>query len=170
MKLQNNEYSPFFKTYISKALKVEMGIVKTLEHSFNQVYKAFSNISDEKQLYAYEKGKWTVKELLSHIIDTERIMAYRALRISRNDTANLLPFNENEFVANSNANEIPYKDLLKEYDLVRKSIIVMFTNFNAELLLRVGTASSLNLSVRAVGFIISGHSLHHLEILKERYL
>ena len=170
MKLLKTEYDSFYEIYVSKALKLEKGIIDSLEETSILFFEVLSDLPKNKEIFAYAENKWTIKELVSHMIDTERIMAYRALRISRNDKADLLPFNENEFVANSNANEIPFKELLKEFSLVRKSTIALYKSFNNELLTRVGKASGTDLSVRALGFILCGHVLHHLEVLQERYL
>ena len=97
MNLSPNVYAPFFEVYVSKALKKELGIIDTLQESLEDFTNLLTNLPQEKYLFAYAEEKWTLKELVSHIIDTERILAYRALRISRNDKADLLSFNENEF-------------------------------------------------------------------------
>ena len=170
MKLQTNEYNSYFETYVSKALHLNQELIETMQSSLELFFTILSDLPEEKHLYTYGEGKWTIKELISHMIDTERIMAYRALRISRNDKADLLGFNENDFVANSNANEIPYIELLTEFSLVRKASIAMFKSFNKELLERKGKSSGSPISTRAIGYIISGHVLHHLEIIKDRYL
>lgn len=170
MKPQQNEYASYFENYVTLALKKELGIIETLQASLEDFFLLLSDLPKEKYLFAYQENKWTIKELISHMIDTERILSYRALRISRNDKSDLLPFNENDFVSNSNANEIPYVELLKEFSLVRKATIAMYKSFNSALLQRVGKASGENLSVNALGYIISGHVLHHLNIIKERYL
>jgi hypothetical protein len=165
MKLLKTEYAPFYEVYVSKTLALNKGIIESLEVSSKLFFTVLSDLPKEKELFAYQENKWTIKELVSHIIDTERIMAYRALRISRNDKVDLLSFNENDFVLNSNANEIPFKELLNEFSLVRASTIAMYKNFNEELLSRVGKASGANLSVNALGYILSGHVLHHLMII-----
>jgi hypothetical protein len=170
MKLLKTEYAPFYEVYVSKAIALNKGIIESLEVSSKLFFTVLSDLPKEKELFAYQENKWTIKELVSHIIDTERIMAYRALRISRNDKVDLLSFNENDFVLNSNANEIPFKELLNEFSLVRASTIAMYNSFNKELLSRVGKASGTNLSVNALGYILSGHVLHHLMIIKKRYL
>lgn len=170
MKLLKTEYAPFYELYVSKALEINKGIIETLEDTSKIFFKVLENIPKDKELFTYADNKWTIKELISHMIDTERILAYRALRISRNDKTDLLSFNENEFVSNSNANEIPLKDLLLEFSLVRKSTIALYSSFNEELLSRIGKASGVYLSVRALGYILSGHVLHHLSIIQNRYL
>lgn len=170
MKVNKNEYNPYFETYVSKVLQNDAGIIENMQSSLELFFNVLAELPEEKHLYAYGDGKWTIKELISHMIDTERIMSYRALRVSRNDSSNLLPFDEDEFVKNSNANEIPYIELLKEFSLVRKSSIAMFKGFNEELLSRKGKASGDVITVNALGYILSGHVIHHLEIIKERYL
>jgi len=170
MNLLKNEYASYFELYISKAQKNNTTILDSLEFSNKYFFQLLSDLPNDKHLYAYAKNKWTIKELVSHIIDTERIMTYRALRISRNDKSNLLPFDENEFVKNSNANAISFSALLNEFSLVRQSTITMYQSFNKEQLLRIGKASDVNLSVRALGFILSGHVIHHLQIIEDRYL
>ena len=170
MKPQQNEYAPYYDNYVSLGLNKAAAINESLVASLADFMLLLTDLPQEKHLFAYEKGKWTIKELISHIIDTERIMAYRALRIARNDKSDLLAFNENDFVANSNANEISYTELITEFALVRKATIAMYKNFNTEILQRIGKASGSDLSVNALGYIISGHVLHHLNIVKARYL
>lgn len=165
-----NEYNPFFDNYVSLALKSDDDIIKNMYLSLDRFIELLSNLPEDKHLFAYADEKWTIKELISHIIDTERIMTYRTLCIARNNSEKLQPFDENEFVKNSNANEIPYNDLINEFSLLRKSTIAMFSSFNDEILLRKGILSDVQTSVRALGFIISGHVLHHLNIIEERYL
>ena len=170
MKIDKNQYAPFYETYISKSLKKGDDIIKNMQSSLEDFFLILSDIPVEKQLFAYEKDKWTIKELIVHLIDTERIMAYRALRISRNDKVDLLSFDENYFIANSIANTIPFTELLKEFSLVRKSNIAMFKGFDEEILQRRGRASGSEITVSALGFILSGHVFHHLDVIKERYL
>jgi len=170
LQLPDDEYAPFYKPYILAALKSDKGIVENLQNSLIHFFELLSDIPEEKQLFAYAENKWTIKELVQHMIDTERVMSYRALRISRNDRTALAGFDENKYVSNANANQIPYIELLKEFSLVRKSTIAMFKGFTDEMLLRKGSASETEVSVRALGYILTGHVLHHLNIIQERYL
>lgn len=170
LELPNNEYASFYKPYILAASASDKGIVANLQDSLVHFFELLSEVSEEKQLFAYAENKWTIKELVQHMIDTERVMAYRALRISRNDTTALAGFDENDYVSNGNANQIPFVELLKEFSLVRKSTIAMFKGFTDEMLLRKGIASETEVSVRALGSILTGHVLHHLKIIEERYL
>lgn len=124
----------------------------------------------EKWNYKYAEDKWTIKELMVHIIDTERIMAYRALRIARNDKQNMLGFEHDDYIFPSKANERTPANILKEYTTQRESTLCLFENFTQEMLENIGKANSLNLSSRALGYIIAGHELHHLKVLTTRYL
>ena len=165
--LTNNEFSPFYKTYIEELENVEL--IEGLKTSFKQLKQSLKNISEEKFNYRYTEEKWTIKELLQHLIDTERIMSYRALRFSRNDATALEGFDENWYVTYSNSNQRNGIELLKELKTVRKATILMFNSFSPEALKQIGTANGNDISVRALGFIIAGHQTHHLKILMERY-
>ncbi|WP_231874635.1 DinB family protein [Polaribacter atrinae] len=124
----------------------------------------------EKQSFTYAKGKWTMKELIQHVIDTERIFSYRALCFARNDKTSLPDFDQDLFVNNDNDNKRDYEDLLDEMSTLRKSTIQLYKSFSEEALLRIGVASENKISVRALGYLFSGHQIHHLNIIKERYL
>ena len=164
----NTEYSAFYSTYIS-ALE-DLSLMEGLEQGLNQMVSFISNIPSEKLEYRYAEGKWTIKDLLLHLIDAERIFAYRALRIGRGDKTPLAGFEENGYVINANANSRSVKSLLNEFQLVRKSTLEMFENFSEEQLAYLGTSSENVISVRPIGFIISGHQNHHLKVILERYL
>ena len=111
-----------------------------------------------------------IRELLGHIIDTERVFAYRALRFSRNDKTALPGFEQDDFVPNSNHDNVLLKDLVEEFTLVRKSNLKLFASFTDEMWLRIGTASENAMSVRAVAYNLAGHVIHHTNVLKEKYL
>ena len=163
-----NEYAPYYANYIK--LVPEQDIVKGLINQKEEVLHLFKAIPVFKHEYAYAKDKWTIKDILLHLIDTERIFAYRALRIARNDKTELPGFDENDFAREAKANDREYESLLKEYAVVREMTINLFENFNKETLLRIGMASNNNCSVRAIGYMILGHELHHKNIIIERYL
>ena len=163
-----NEYAPYYANYIK--LVPEQDIVKGLINQKEEVLHFFKAIPVFKHEYAYAKDKWTIKDILLHLIDTERIFAYRALRIARNDKTELPGFDENDFAREAKANDREYESLLKEYAVVREMTINLFENFNKETLLRIGMASNNNCSVRAIGYMILGHELHHKNIIIERYL
>jgi hypothetical protein len=128
------------------------------------------NVPLEKHSFAYAVGKWTLKELIQHIIDTERIFCYRALCFSRNDKTSLPGFDQDLFIEAGNANERSYEALLDETAAVRTATISLFKSFSDEALERVGVGSGNSMSVRAAGLIISGHQNHHVQIAEERYL
>ncbi|NDP26983.1 MAG: DinB family protein [Flavobacterium sp.] len=163
-----NEYSEFVATYIN-ALK-DVNLMEELEISLHDFIKFVQNIPMDKFDYRYAEGKWTIKDIIQHIIDAERIFGYRALRISRNDKTPLLGFEENDYVENTNANGRSIQDLLTEFSAVRHSHLLLFKSFSEEQLLRLGIASNHTISVRALGFLIIGHLKHHQRVFQERYL
>jgi uncharacterized damage-inducible protein DinB len=163
-----NEYAGHFTTYIQAAANVEL--LEELEICLHDFIKFVQNIPMDKFDFRYAEGKWTIKEIIQHIIDTERIFAYRALRISRNDKTSLPGFDENAYVDNTNANGRSIQDLLTEFSAVRHSNLLLFKSFSDEQLMRIGVASENEVSVRAIGFIIIGHQKHHQKVFGERYL
>ena len=166
--LKDTEYAPFYSGYVKGLGNVAlMDILKTSE---KDMLHSLSNLPKETYLFRYAEGKWTIKELLLHIIDAERVFSYRALRFARKDTTDLPGFDEDWFVEHSHANERSVSELLLEFSEVRAATISLFKSFSDETLLLSGTANGYNMSVRAIGFVICGHALHHLKIIKERYL
>jgi len=163
-----NEYSKFNATYINAFNNVEL--FEELEISLHDFIRFIQNIPLDKFDFCYAEGKWTIKEIIQHVIDTERIFAYRALRISRNDKTPLPGFEENDYVANTNAKSRSIQDLLTEFSAVRHSNLIMFKSFSPEQLSRIGIASGNEVSVRALGFLIIGHMKHHQKVFEERYL
>ena len=163
-----NEYSKFNATYIKAIENVEL--LEELEISLHDFIKFVQNIPLEKFDYRYAEGKWTIKDIIQHIIDAERIFSYRALRISRNDKTPLSGFEENEFVKNTNANNRNIQELLTEFSAVRHSNLFLFKSFSQEQLTRMGVVSDNEVSVRALGFLILGHQKHHQKVFQERYL
>ncbi len=163
-----NEYPDFFGTYINALKEVELK--EELEICLHEFIKFVQNIPLDKFDFRYEENKWTIKEIIQHLIDTERIMSYRALRFSRNDKTPLPGFDENNYVNNTDGNSRSIQDLLTEMAVVRQSTLSLFKSFSEEQLLRIGTASNKEVSVRALGFIIIGHQKHHQKIFQERYL
>ena len=166
--LQANEYVPYQMNYIK--LVSEQNIVKGLKDQKEEMIHFFSSIPVFKQEFRYDEGKWTIKDLLLHLIDAERIFAYRALRIARNDATALPGFDENEFVLASQANEREFESLLDEYANVRDATISLFSSFSESDVLKLGTASNASVSVRGIGYCVLGHELHHKQIIIERYL
>jgi uncharacterized damage-inducible protein DinB len=168
--IQKNEYASYFKQYIDLVSVESVSIIENLEKSQNDFETVFRNLPEEKHEFAYAKGKWTIKELIQHIIDTERVFCYRALCFARNEKTSLPGFDQDIFVAYGNANQLNYFDLLDEMATLRKSTIRLFKSFSEEALLRIGVASENKMSVRALGYLFSGNQIHHLNSVKERYL
>jgi uncharacterized damage-inducible protein DinB len=163
-----NEYAGHFSTYIQAAANVEL--IEELEICLHDFIKFVQNIPMDKFDYRYAEGKWTIKDIIQHLIDAERIFAYRALRISRNDKTPLPGFEENDYVENTNANGRSIQDLLTEFSAVRQSTILLFKSLTDEQLKRIGIASNNEISVRALGFVTIGHQKHHQKVFQERYL
>lgn len=168
LQLNENEYNPYYKHYILALGEVDL--FEILTASSEELLETIKDLSEEKMVFRYDEGKWSIKELLQHLIDTERIMSYRALRFSRNDATELQGFDENWYVEYSNGNERKSTDLLEEFICTRRASISLFKSFSDEMLVLSGTANGSDMTVRALGFIIAGHQLHHLKIIKERYL
>lgn len=166
--LQSNEYANFYKPYI-EALG-EVVLMNELEQSLSFFIDFLKTIPYEKHEFRYAEGKWTIKDIVQHLIDAERIFAYRALRIARKDKTPLPGFEENEYVETAFANKRVMNDLIEEFITVREATISLFKTFTEEQLLQMGTASEKPVSVRAIGFITLGHQKHHEKIIKERYL
>jgi len=164
------EYTPYFEQYLELVGFDNKTIIENLESSQIAFEKVFRNLPEERHVFSYALGKWTIKELIQHIIDTERIFSFRALSFARNDQTAMPGFDHDAFVANDNANERDYYDLLDEMKVLRTSTIQLFKSFSEEALLRMGVASNNKISVRALGYLFSGHQIHHLNIVKERYL
>lgn len=164
------EYAPYFEQYIKLVYSEATTISESLERSQKEFESLLRNVSKEKQGFSYAPGKWTLKEVIQHIIDTERIFCYRALCFARNDKNSLPGYDHDLFVINDNANDRNYDDLLEEMEVLRKSTIHLYKSFSEEALLRIGVASDEKMSVRALGYLFSGHQKHHLNIVKERYL
>jgi hypothetical protein len=169
LKLINaNEYNPYYKNYIEKSTDTD--IVNGLEHNLEAMVAFYSSIPIEKHDYAYADGKWTVKDVLLHIIDTERIFAYRALRFARKDKTPLMGFEQDDYVINVNTKNRTLENILQEFKIVRQGSIALFKTFDDATLKQIGEASNSPFSVRALGYIITGHENHHNQIIRERYL
>jgi hypothetical protein len=165
---EKGEYAEYYERYIS--LVEEDEIVAALENQHAELVRLFEQITEEKSHYAYGQDKWTIKEVIGHLIDGERIFSYRALRISRADQTALEGFEQDGYIENSNFNNTKLSDLATELLAVRRANIIFFKNLSAEAWLRTGTVSGNQVSVRALAYIIAGHITHHLKILGERYL
>ncbi len=166
--LSNDEFAPFYAGYIESAGTTD--ILLGLEEGLKNGAFFFKNLPENKWEYCYAPGKWTPKELLLHIIDSERVFSYRAMVIARADNATLAGFDQDEYVKNSDANNRKGEDLLSEFIMVRQATMALFKSFSEEILSKKGTANGTMVSIRALGLIINGHANHHLKILEERYV
>ena len=169
-KPDSSEYADFYKPYIDILPDDDKKLVQQLESSLVLAMNLFGHISEEKGSYRYASGKWSIKELLQHLIDSERVFTYRALRFARSDEKDLLGFDENLYVETCRADERTMPALLEEFGHLRKSNILMFGSLDEAALRRKGSVDNNQLSVRALGFICCGHLLHHLKVIQERYL
>lgn len=165
---EKNEYDAYYEKYVS--LVEETDIVSALENQADELQNLLEEITEEKSSYAYAEGKWTIKELVGHLIDGERIFAYRALRIGRADLTPLEGFEQDGYIENANFNERTLADLTEELLLVRRANNLFFRNLSDAAWVRVGTASDSPVSVRALAYIMVGHIRHHANILREKYL
>ncbi|MBG6111304.1 putative damage-inducible protein DinB [Flavobacterium sp. CG_9.10] len=163
-----NEYAKFYSPYINALQNVEL--IEELEICLHDFIRFVQNIPMDKFDFRYAEGKWTIKDIIQHLIDAERVFIYRAMRISRNDKTPLPGFEENDYVENTNANGRSIQDLLMELSAVRQSTLLLFKSFSEEQFGRIGVASNAEVSVRAIGFIIIGHQKHHQKVFQERYL
>lgn len=158
----------YFHTYISK---VEDGeIFSILKSQLGELEAFFNAIPAEKWDYAYAEGKWTVKQVLGHILDTERIFGYRGLRFARKDSTDLPGYDENHFAAQGNFENRSPESLWEEFSLLRRANLLLLENLPEGGLDRLGTANKLLISVGAIAWILAGHPLHHVGTIRERYL
>lgn len=163
-----DEYFEYYGKYIE--LVRGDNVLAALLHQTEEVTGFLSSISETRSLTRYSAGKWSIKEVLAHVCDTERIFSYRALRIARNDHGPLRDFDQDDFVRSTNFDAIPWDALVDEYAAVREATLALFGNLPAEAWQRRGIASDHEISVRAVAYVIAGHELHHMDILRTRYL
>jgi uncharacterized damage-inducible protein DinB len=161
-------YPSHFEPYVK--LVSEEDLKSALKNQSSEAENFFKTISEEQSFHRYAEGKWTLKEVLQHIIDAERVFTYRALAFARGDKNNLPSFDENGYAANSRANERSWQDLISEFSANRKSSEMMFNSFSGEVLNNSGSSNNHAVTVRALGYITVGHLTHHLNIIKERYL
>lgn len=163
-----SEYDPYYAKYIS--LITEPDLIKVLEEQPAELRSLLGSLDEEKGKFAYAEGKWTIKESISHLIDGERIFAYRVLRISRGDKTPIEGFEQDGYIENSHANDRSFDDLLEELGLLRKANVRLLKTLREDGWMRTGTASEKPISVRALGYIMAGHVRHHIGIFKGQYL
>lgn len=164
---QPDEYGEFYQGYIN--LVDEQNVVQSLIQQGQKVYAIIRQLTEDEANHRYADDKWSVKEIIGHLLDTERIMAYRALCISRGEETALPGYDHEAYVKGGNFDQRSLQSLSAEYDALRNANISMFSSFSNDQMLRKGTANDTTVSVRALAFIIAGHEKHHIKILEERY-
>lgn len=167
-KPETDEYASYYGKYVS--LIDDDDIVAVLESQLDATVACLRGLSEEQGNYAYEPGKWSIKQLVGHINDAERIFAYRTLRIARGDQTPLPGFEQDDYIAGANFDALTLAELTTEFELIRRSNLALFKQFSDEVWVRRGTASGNPISVRALVYIIAGHEAHHMNILRSRYL
>jgi len=163
-----SEYAPYYGQYI--ALVQGNDILRTLEEQGRATVELLSSLNERQGELRYAPGKWSVKEVVGHVIDTERIFAYRALRIARHDPKPLEGFEQDDYVRAGGFGDRALADLVEEFAAVRRASLLLLRSLDSEAWTRRGIANQKEVSVRALAYMIAGHELHHRKILEERYL
>jgi uncharacterized damage-inducible protein DinB len=167
MRPNAKDYNPYYETYIKEIEGDD--ILKILNEQHKKTQEVLNSFSELRGNYRYDDGKWTVKEVVGHLLDTERVFAYRALSIARGEKKSLPGFEQDDYVREGNFNARNLSDLNYEFRLSREANLLMFRSFSEEMLNRKGTANESPVTVRAILWIITGHEKHHVKILQERY-
>ncbi|PAU93496.1 damage-inducible protein DinB [Aliifodinibius salipaludis] len=162
-----DEYGDFYEGYVN--LVDEPNVIQSLIQQGQKVYALIQQLTGDEANHRYADDKWSVKEIIGHLVDTERIMAYRALCISRGEQTALPGYDHESYVERANFDKRSLQSLSIEYDALRNANISMFNSFSKEQMLQKGTANGVSVSVRAIAFIIAGHEKHHLNILGDKY-
>jgi uncharacterized damage-inducible protein DinB len=163
-----SEHAPYHHLYIDRVPHGD--IVDTLEKQLESTLSILANVDEQKALYRYAPGKWSLKEVVGHVVDTERIFAYRALRFARGDDTPLPGVEQDDLVARAGFDRRTLASIVEEFRHLRQSNTALFRSFDEGALSCAGTASGMQVSVRALLFIIAGHELHHMAVIRERYL
>lgn len=160
-----------FPAYYNYYISLSTGdLVTNMRKAHDTTQIILSRISDTKAEQAYDAGKWTIKEIIQHLIDSERIFAYRALRFARADETALSGFEQDDYVAKAQANRRSMQSLMREFACVRDASIALFETFDAEMLAHSGIANKTEATVESIGRVIVGHEIHHMDVIKAKYL
>jgi hypothetical protein len=162
------EYASYYQDYVNQVNETD--IMAVLRSEIDDLDVLLNRLPAEKETYAYAEGKWTIREIIGHLIDGERVFGYRALCIARGEKQNLPGFEQDDYLRTSPYNRVELEELLSELRLVRLSNIAMFRTLDEEAWNRVGLANNNEVTVRALAFIMAGHLRHHMKVLRERYL
>jgi hypothetical protein len=163
-----SEYPDYCEGYVSKVPAGD--IVTVLGDQLDDSLALFRSIPETRGSYRYAEGKWSVKEVIGHITDGERILAYRALRFARGDTTPLAGYEQDDYVLGGGFERRSLKDLIDEFETVRRATISLFSSFDGEAWSRRGVANKNEMSVRGIAYVLAGHERHHVEILRAKYL
>lgn len=161
-------YPDYYDNYIP--LVNQEAVTLALTHNWEELTNLASSIPENMEDSAYAPGKWTIKQVFMHLVDTERIFAYRALRFARKDPQQPLPFEENDYADNADVSNRTLKDIMQEFEAVRKATSLLFKSFSQSTLLTLGNTALGNTTVLAIGFLTCGHAIHHMNVIKDRYL
>ncbi|MFC5531158.1 DinB family protein [Cohnella yongneupensis] len=164
----NEEYSPFAESYVK--LVPEGDIQQILNGSLADTTGLFSSLTEDQAAYRYAPGKWSLKQVLGHIADNERIMSYRLLRIARGDQTPLAGYDENQLMSGATFDDLPLAVIVEDYAAARRSTLALLRGLSEEAWTRIGIVNDRKSSARAWAYIIAGHEIHHLNVVKERYL
>jgi DinB superfamily len=162
-----SEYAPYYHGYISQVSEDE--ILPVLRSQLDALDVLLGRVTPERETHRYAEGKWSIREIVGHLIDAERVFGYRAFAIARGDLNNMPGFDQNEYILTSPYDRIDLEDLLSEFRLVRLSNIAMLRTLDEESWVRIGTANENQVSVRALAFIMAGHVRHHMGVLRDKY-
>lgn len=162
------EHAPYYSRYID--LVPGEDVTSALKSQLRETIALLNCISNEESMLRYAPGKWSVREVVGHLIDAERIFAYRALRIGRGDTTPLAGFEQDDLIRGASFDKVRWSALVEEFDLVRRSNLLLFAGFSEDAWARRGTASNGSITARALAWIIAGHELHHRVVIEEKYL
>lgn len=168
MRPDSTEYAPYYEQYVSAV--PDGDLIHILETQLETASTLFKAISDAQAINSYQPGKWTIKQVLRHIIDAERIFTYRALCFARGEHHELPSFDQDEYVRQSDCNEFPWHDLVEEFQHVRRATISLFRSLPPDAWFRRGVASKNEVTVRALAYITAGHERHHTDVIRTRYL
>ncbi len=165
----SNEYAEFYAGYVQRATS-KGDVLAALPNQIDKIQAALGNLSDEQALFRDAPNEWTIKEVMGHLNDVERVFSYRLLRVSRNDSTPIPGFEQNDYVREAGFDSHPIKDLIQEFEHLRRANVLAIQNMTDEAALRVGVASGYPVSARALIYMLVGHVDHHLESLNEKYL
>ncbi|MGA7616364.1 MAG: DinB family protein [Thermoanaerobaculia bacterium] len=164
---QPSEYAEFYRGYVD--LVPEVDILEALEQQRLELLSAFGSVGADREKFRYAPGKWSIREVAGHLIDSERVFAYRALSFAREEGVELPGFDENQWSASAGADAIPLAELSSHFDALRRANLAMFRAFPSGAWERSGVANQVPITVRALAWIMAGHARHHLRVLEERY-